>query len=477
MRELVTHPFDYVDPIKIFAQIQQSPYSLFFDSSHEEHPLSRYSFIACDPLEKIELRHSVITIRNAAEEKTSHADPFQVMKDRMELWARGEQPENKPHLPPFQGGLAGLFAYDLGRTIEKLPNLCEYDPEMPDLAVGIYDHTIAFDNNEKKAWLLVRGHTAEEARTRRAELLEKYAPLFASAHNINFTPTHQETHLDWTVEVDKQEYSRRIDKVIDYINAGDIFQANLSQRFTAKMTNSFDPFRHYTHLRQVNGAPFGGFMRFDDLVISSSSPERFLFVQDKEIDARPIKGTRRRDDNPMTDLAIKEELKHAEKDRAENSMIVDLMRNDLSKVCEDHNMKVEKLCGVETFTTVHHLVSTIKARLRANLTPLDLLRACFPGGSITGCPKIRAMEIIEELEDNSRASYCGSIGYIGFDGTMDTNIMIRVIQYWKNKAIIQTGGGIVTYSNAESEYQETLDKAAALLSSFDLKAEDKERSA
>ena len=468
MKEMVLHQFDYIDPIKVFALVQNRPYSLFFDSSHEEHPLSRYSFIACDPVEKIELRHGEIIIENHEGTHKTKGDPFEIAKERMEYWAKGEQPEPKPHLPPFQGGLAGLFAYDLNRTLEKLPNLVEYDPEMPDMAVGIYDHTLAFDNKEQKAWLIVRGDTLEIARQRRSDLLEYFTTLWEKAAETEIAYGEDDIALDWSIEVSKEEYRSRIQKVIDYIQAGDIFQANLSQRFTADLTETFDPFLHYTHLRQVNGAPFAGFMRFNDLVISSSSPERFLYVEDKKIDTRPIKGTRKRSENPMTDLSIMEELKHSEKDRAENAMIVDLMRNDLSKVCEDHTMKVEKLCGVETFSTVHHLVSIITAKLRANLSPLDLLKACFPGGSITGCPKVRAMEIIEELEFHSRGAYCGSIGYVGFDGTMDTNITIRIIQYWKNKAIIQTGGGIVTYSDAESEYQETLDKAAALLASFSL---------
>lgn len=476
MKEMVLHQFDYIDPIKVFSLVQNRPYSLLFDSSHENHPLSRYSYIACDPLEKIELLHGNITIENHDDKKTIQGDPFDIAKQRMEYWAKGEQPEPKPHLPPFQGGLAGLFAYDLNRTIEKLPSLVEYDPEMPDMAVGIYDHILAFDNKEQKVWLMVRGDTLELARERRANLLDYFKSLWEKAQDPLPPITEQDINLNWNIEVSREEYSSRIQKVIDYITAGDIFQANLSQRFTAKITDTFDAFKHYTYLRQVNASPFAAFMRFNNLVLSSSSPERFLFVENGKIDTRPIKGTRRRSDNPMTDLQIQEELKHSEKDRAENAMIVDLMRNDLSKVCEDHTMKVEKLCAVETFPIVHHLVSIITARLKAIYSPLDLLKACFPGGSITGCPKIRAMEIIEELEDHSRGAYCGSLGYVGFDGTMDTNICIRIIQYWKGQAIIQTGGGIVTYSKAESEYEETIDKAAALLSSFSLN-EEKEMSA
>lgn len=257
-----------------------------------------------------------------------------------------------------------------------------------------------------------------------------------------------------------------VQKVIDYIHAGDIFQANLTQRFTADLPKDFSPYGFYQNLRAINPALFAAYLNFDGFSIASSSPERFLKLDHKKAETRPIKGTRPRHTDPQCDQKNATDLAQSAKDRAENTMIVDLLRNDLSKVCTPHSVHVPELCAVHSFASVHHLVSTVTGELEEGQTALDLLAGCFPGGSITGAPKVRAMEIISELEACPRGPYCGAIGYIGFDGNMDTNIVIRTVVFKDNLAAAQVGGGIVADSDPLAEYNETLDKARALFDAF-----------
>lgn len=284
----------------------------------------------------------------------------------------------------------------------------------------------------------------------------------ARKHAKPFAPTA----LDWKSNFTAAEYKKAVTQTIEYIRTGDIFQANLSQRFDAELPKNFDAFAHYMLLRSINPAPFAGFMNFGELQISSASPERFLTVRGREVETRPIKGTRPRSPIPGVDRIYRNLLENSEKERAENTMIVDLMRNDLSKVCEPGSIDVARLCNIESFATVHHLVSTVRGVLGHGRKATDLLRACFPGGSITGAPKIRAMEIIEEMEQTRRGPYCGSMGYIGFNGAMDSNILIRTLVYEGQNVSLQAGGGIVADSVPQNEYQETLDKAEAMLRSF-----------
>jgi para-aminobenzoate synthetase component I len=255
-------------------------------------------------------------------------------------------------------------------------------------------------------------------------------------------------------------------EVIERILAGDIFQANLAQRFEAPVPMGFDHFGFYSQLRKLNAAPFAAYLDHDDFVIASASPERFLQVENGRVETRPIKGTRRRFADPVLDALQARALTESRKDRAENVMIVDLLRNDLSKVCVPGSVQVPQLCGLETFASVHHLVSTVTGRLREGQGAVDLLAAAFPGGSITGAPKVRAMEIITEMERYARGPYCGAIGYIGFDGRMDTSIVIRTASFRAGTCVVQAGGGIVTASDPAAEYDETLDKARAIFAAF-----------
>ena len=447
-----------IDYLKAFLAVKHLPYSLLLDSSDNNHAKSRYSFVMCQPIETICVKDGDITVTNWEQNLTFTGDPFAVLQSRMESWVKDTT--HIPNMPPFQGGIAGMFGYDIGRYLEEIPQLAQKNTDIPDMTVGIYDQVLAHDALLRKTYIFTHARNESEATKKCDFLIEQ----FSQEYDV---PEYTSTPLNWTANFNRENYIKQVQKVIDYIHNGDVFQANLAQRFDTDLPDNFDPFIHYLHMRTVNPAPFSAYMNIGDIKISSSSPERFVTLKDRQVETCPIKGTRPRANNREEDRANRLSLQSSEKDNAENTMIVDLMRNDLSRVCEAYSIKVTDLCKLETFTKVHHLVSTIKGKLEGNKTAIDLLRACFPGGSITGAPKIRAMEIIEELEPSRRGAYCGSIGYIGFDGTMDTNILIRTLTYDNYQLSLQVGGGIVADSNPEDEYQETLDKAEAILQSFE----------
>ncbi len=462
-------PFIYditgIDPLQAFLNIKHLPYSLLLDSSDRKHPNSRYSFVMCKPIETIEANDGKITVTNWEQRLSFDGQPFEVLQSRIKAWVSKAQ--SIPNLPPFQGGAAGLFGYDLGRYIEDLPNTAEDKSSVPDMAVGIYDQVLAHDHLLKKSYIFTHAHNEEEAVKKRNHFINLIT------EDID-KQDYQAYDLDWKSNFSRQEYINTVQKIIDYIHDGDIFQANLSQRFDAQTPSDFDPFIHYLQMREVNPSPFATYMNLGNVKISSASPERFITMRDKKVETSPIKGTRPRVDDIIEDRSNKEDLLSNEKDMAENTMIVDLLRNDLSKICDPDSIDVKDLCKLESFARVHHLVSNITAKLGYDKTSIDLLRACFPGGSITGAPKIRAMEIIEELENIRRNAYCGSIGYIGFDDTMDTNILIRTLVYEDKNVSLSVGGGIVADSIPSAEYQETLDKAEAIFRSFKLgKSQDK----
>lgn len=446
------------DPLTAFSAVEHLPYSLLFDSADLGHKDARYSFIVSHPIETIETKNGTTTLTNWDEQTTQTCDPFKILEQRMKHWR--EDVETVRGLPPFQGGAAGLFGYDLGREIEDLPSTAADNENMPDMAIGIYDSVIAFDHEKNQSWIITHADDYATAKKKQNYLL--------SLIDDTEEPVPEEsTHLDWETNFTKHQYATILQRTIDYIKDGDIFQANIAQRFDAKLPETFSPFAHYLRLREENAAPFACYMNLGEIKISSASPERFLSSRYGQVFTQPIKGTRPVSQDPAINEATKETLLNSGKDQAENTMIVDLLRNDLSKVCKAKSIQVSSLCALETFASVHHLVSTIRGELKKNKTAIDLLKACFPGGSITGAPKIRAQEIIEELEPTRRGAYCGSMGYIGFDGTMDTNILIRTLVYEGNTVSLQSGGGIVADSIPADEYQETLDKAKAMLRSFE----------
>jgi para-aminobenzoate synthetase component 1 len=402
-------------------------------------------------------------------------------------------------LPPFQGGAAGVFGYDLCHHLERLPRPHFDEFEVPDLALGFYDWVLAFDHLRNRTWLISTGlpeaHPAR--RRRRAEQrLRAVKKILTNGRLSSVSPVRPfavspirqfpvPLLKGLTSNFDRDGYLQSVRRAIEYIHAGDCFQVNLSQRLLYRWGGMLSraptacsipqvpvrPRKHgtrsevdlYCRLRECNPSPFGGFFDLGDFVVASASPERFLRVENGEVETRPIKGTRPRLPDPAQDQAQVQELQNSAKDRAENIMIVDLLRNDLGRVCRYGSVRVEAVCRLETYEFVHHLVSEVRGRLQEGLGPVDLVRAAFPGGSVTGAPKIRAMEIIAELEPTARGPYCGSMGYLGFDGSMDTNILIRTFTIGRGWVQFPVGGGIVADSDPEEEYEETWHKAEGLL--------------
>ncbi len=470
-------PFIYeisgLEPVQAFKNVCHLPYSLFLDSADGKHHNSRYSFVACYPIETIETIDGKTIVTNWEQRLSLPGDPFEILGERIKVWV--ENAVTIDDLPPFQGGAAGLFGYDLGRYIENLPQKALVNKNVPDMAVGIYDQVYAYDHKLKKGWILTHARNFEEAEKKRNFLISAFSDIEYKKNvageklkGADLPAPASSKNLNWTPDFDEDSYIKQINKVINYIYEGDIFQANISRRFEAKKPDNLDPFEHYLKLREVNPAPYACYMNLGNIIISSASPERFLSVShDGQVITTPIKGTRPHVSDIIQDRINREELLNSDKDRAENIMIVDLLRNDLSKVCSADSISANNLCELETFARVHHLVSTIRGNLKKGATALDLLKSCFPGGSITGAPKIRAMEIIEEIEPVRRGPYCGSISYIGFDGQMDSNILIRTLVYNGDTISFQTGGGIVADSDPKSEYYETIDKAKAIFESFE----------
>ena len=369
---------------------------------------------------------------------------------------------------PFCGGMVGYWAYDFGRRLERLPSVAADDLGLPDVVLGFYDVVGAFDHETGQAWLVSSGLPLEPGlRARRArDRLRRFADLLAAARPVATTPTPCRAALvrprsTFTPDA----YRTAIEQVKESIRAGDIFQANLSQRWTLPV-ESADPTARALALSKalalVSPAPHAAFLGAPDHAIASASPERFLELRGRRVETRPIKGTRPRGADPGEDERMRAELLASAKDRAENVMIVDVLRNDLGRVCETGSVAVTALCELEAFPQVFHLTSTVTGTLAQDRDAFDLLHACFPGGSITGAPKIRAMEIIEALEPVRRHLYTGSIGYIDWSGDADWSIAIRTLLVTERAVRFAAGGGITADSDPEAEYRETLDKAEGM---------------
>jgi len=458
-----------LDACDAFLRLVDLPHVVYFDSAQRNPRLGRYSFVAADPFDFVEQR-------------VDAPDALAVLKAALGK----HQAREVPGLPPFQGGAAGLLSYDLGRQIEDLPCPRWDEFHMPALAMGLYDVVLAFDHVAEQSWIISHGlpETDPVRRRRRAvRRLQAFRdrlrqtspngspPLRRTASETAALPrTALAPQFDVGVlpelssNLSREDYLRCVERAIEYIFAGDIFQVNLAQRLLYPAKD--DTVSLYLRLRQRNPATFAAYFDLGACQLASASPERFLQVRDRQVEARPIKGTRGRTASPEADLFAGDDLQASEKDRAENVMIVDLMRNDLSRVCQVDSVFVAALCQLETYAFVQHLVSEIRGELAENATPIELLRAAMPGGSITGAPKIRAMEIIAELEPTARGAYCGSVGYLGFDGTMDTNILIRTFTCGRGWWQAPVGGGIVAQSTPRFEYEETWHKAEGLLRSL-----------
>ncbi len=449
------HEVAYVaDTGSRFACWADQPWAVLLDSGGAGGERGRFDIYSWQPYITVQSQGPNTEIQTRSGPTNTNEDPFKVL--RRLLGPLG----GAAAALPFCGGAIGYFAYDLGRRLERLPIRATHDIHLPDMAVALYDWAVVVDHVLQRAWLVsgCRDERTLDEWDRIVEQVQSPAPGLPPALFRVTSPVQS--------NLDRQRYAEAFQRIKRYIHEGDCYQVNLAQRFSANCEGN--AWAAYRELQRVNPAPFSAYMHVPEGYILSSSPERFLKVRANIAETRPIKGTRRRSVYLTQDWSFREELKQSIKDRAENLMIVDLLRNDLGKTCEIGSIDVPELFSVESYATVHHLVSAVTGRLPANRHALDLLAGCFPGGSITGAPKLRAMEIIEELEPHRRSVYCGAIGYVGYDGAMDTNIAIRTLVLHNNRMHCWAGGGIVVDSTEESEYQESMDKAAAMLRLFAL---------
>jgi len=450
----------YCDPLELYAPFAGDPCAVLLESAVIDGVRGRYSYIAAEPFQILTSKNGMVSLGD----RRLSGNPFAVL-DR-ELRRFDLAPLSG--LPPLQGGAVGYFGYELVQHLEGVPMARADDMDFPDMAVGFHDVIIAVDHQDRRAWAISSGFQATDISGRKQLAIERLRHVLGRLKSA--TPLSERTSSAGTAKIEsnfaRPAYETAVQRVVDYIFAGDIFQANLSQRFQAAMPSGMSALDLYRKLRNINPAPFAALIKFGGIQIVSASPERFLKLQQGRVETCPIKGTRPRGATPAADQILAAELLASEKDRAENVMIVDLLRNDLSRVCRDGTVDVPKLCELETFATVFHLVSTVTGMLQPGKSAIDLLAACFPGGSITGAPKIRAMEIIAELEPTRRGPYCGSIGFIGFDGSMDTSITIRTYGIKDGVVTFQAGGGIVADSKPADEFDETIAKARALITAL-----------
>lgn len=473
---MLTHALTYHhDSALLFSRIVAQPWAMLLDSGQmlnasTKQPASqygRYDIIVAEPIATLVTRGEITTITQNGEEKTSGEDPFLILKNLMQQYqAPKTQDETKSNMP-FMGGAVGYFSYDLGRSLEGLPDKklsndkpSDAAPEMlPEMMVAIYDWALVVDHREQLSTLVSHGFSdiTKQQWHRLQALFDE--PFSASKSSFQVT---SKVESNFT----KATYGQAFEKVQDYIQAGDCYQVNLAQRFSAEVAG--DAWVAYEKLREISPAPFMAYMNlplnaYENFQILSNSPERFIQTVGNHAETRPIKGTRPRSADAKQDLVNANALLVSTKDRAENVMIVDLLRNDISKNCEIGSVKADKLFQLQSFANVHHLVSIVTGKLKQGATAIDLLKGCFPGGSITGAPKRRAMQIIDEIEPHHRGIYCGAIGYIGFDGDMDTNIAIRTLVVAENKCSFYAGGGLIFDSKEAIEYNETLDKASSMM--------------
>lgn len=443
----------HADSRVYFLALQDLPYPVWLDSCQPASERGRYDIIAAEPTTLLTTRAGESLIQDLTgrePDRRSHQDPFTLINELMPPVCQSAQLDAERL--PFCGGAIGFFGYDLARQLERLPSLAKADLSLPDLHIGLYPWALVIDHETQTSAIVA----LPGADTRLAE-----SRLNAETHLKSFLEKDAEpfkiNRFDSNINIDS--YIEKFDTIQEHILEGDCYQVNFAQRFSANFSG--DPLAAYLSLRLASPAPFAGFIPLENGAIASVSPERFIDCDDGLASTSPIKGTAPRDPDPSQDKRNARALENSEKDRAENLMIVDLLRNDLSRCCEQVN--VPTLFELQSFANVHHLVSTIEGRLKPGETPLSLLRAAFPGGSITGAPKIKAMEIIESLESHKRGPYCGSLGYISACGRMDTSIAIRTLVFDNGRVHCWGGGGIVADSTAEAEYQESLTKVTLLM--------------
>ncbi|MDO6559955.1 aminodeoxychorismate synthase component I [Paraglaciecola chathamensis] len=451
----------------LFQHFSKQDWAILLDSADSTHIDGRYDMMVANPIATLVTKGNSTQICYPLQPQNndlSHSDPMSLVQTVLEQCLGKhtdleQTPSGNSSSLPFKAGAMGYFGYDLGRRFEDLPQQA-MDPYLaPDMAVGIYHWAVIKDNHTQQFYLCHFPIAQTDNAPTAAEL---NALLEDSDENDTGLAETFTLNGQWQSNMEQSQYVKKIDTINAYLHSGDCYQVNLAQRFDAPYTG--DEFQAYLRLRRANKAPFSAFIRVPEAVIISISPERFLSVDRQgKVQTKPIKGTRPRSSDKALDQQNIQALQQSSKDQAENLMIVDLLRNDLSKSCEPHSVDVPALFEIESFAAVHHLVSTVTGQLAEEHTPLSLLRGAFPGGSITGAPKIRAMQIIEELEPHRRNIYCGSIGYLGIDGDMDTSICIRTLLLEDSHLYCWAGGGIVLDSLPLDEYQESLDKVCKIL--------------
>lgn len=439
----------YIDPRQVMALVADKNGTIYLDSNSFDNHFGRYSFIVFDPLD--------IFISDTG------ANNFEHHLAKWSLLLEDNQQTIDISLPPFTGGLMGYLSYDLSHKLEHAVSH-RLTSAVPYYWLGLYNQVIAFDLCQQQCYLMVSdvvGYTNNVS-----QQLTNLLKIYSQAQNVTLPSNPTLPPLSLHSNFTQQEYLAAVSKAINYIKAGDIFEVNLAQCFSAIVPKNYNLWTLYQKLARINSAPFSAYLNLGELKIASASPERFLTIKNNQIEVRPIKGTLKRSADTTQDAKLKLQLANSCKDVAENIMIVDLMRNDLSKVCIPASIIVSQLAAVESFVNVHHLVSVITGELDPDKSVLDAIFACFPGGSITGAPKIRSMQIIDELEPSRRGVYCGNIGYIGFNQQVDLSIAIRTIVQHKHTVSFSVGGAITLASDSQSEYQETLLKGEKLMESF-----------
>ena len=472
---ILSRPSPVASPFELYAKIVSARHpSFLFESGDGEGTMGRYSYFGVDPYQTLYGKGDAFVCRSIQGRKDSGPSPFQ----RLAHLLNRQQIIRPPDVPPFFGGAVGYLSYDLARQFERLPSLALDDPAVPDMEFAFFDLIAAIDHELNRLVLMFcppperflgepREKLFREGRDRLAELEARLTrPDTVGAHENNLG------RLTFTPEQEQSSYRHRVHRCQEYIAAGDIYQANLSHRFTVTC-ESFASLEHlqtdlsaYGRLRALNPSPFSGILRFDTVRLISSSPERLVRLEGRRADTRPIAGTRPRGRNTDDDQRLINELRVNEKERAEHVMLVDLERNDLGRVCCFGSIHVDELMTVEQYSHVNHLVSHVAGILQDHATGFDLLKAMFPGGTITGVPKIRCMEIIEELEPVRRGPYTGSMGYLSWSGDLDFNILIRTLVMRNAMGYLQVGAGIVADSDPTREYEETIHKAQAFFSAF-----------
>lgn len=438
---------------EIYSLFKDRRNSFILDSGMDPEKLGRYSFIGFDPLLIFKSKEDKVYITKSDGTSIVTSSPFERLQEILNKYSFEYESEL-----PFVGGAVGYLSYDLCHQIEELPRTAIDDVDIPDMFFGFYDGVVIVDHLEEKTYIAAIGIERD-----REGVIEDIKKVIETNNETKIKVEIRERKEKINIESNftKDEYIVSLNKLKDYIKEGDIYQANLTQRFACDIDES--PYDLYNRLRTINPAPFASFIDFGEGHIVSSSPERFIKIDKGVIETRPIKGTRPRGNTPEDDKLNREELLSSDKDKSELLMIVDLERNDIGRISEIGSVNVTELFHLEEYPTVYHLVSTIKGDIKKELELTDVLRATFPGGSITGAPKIRAMEIIDELEPTQRNIYTGSIGYIGFNGVVDLNIVIRTIICKDSRAYFQAGGGIVWDSDPLMEYEESLHKAKAMM--------------